>query len=338
MLDRFGFVPSDLRLRAMITDKGAVLLGKNFAIDAHADRAVRIVTHAHADHILGLGESFRRCERVMMTPATLGLIGAIYGRRLNSSKLKLLDYGESLTVDDERLTLFKANHIVGSAQVLVETADGYNIVYTGDFKLPGAPIISSDLLVIEATYGNPSNTRPFKNRVEHELVRLVKASLREGPVYVFGYHGKLQEVAGILRRGGIGEPILMPRRVYAVAQICQRHGMELGGFLLAESDEGIEVSKGSHIGLYHMRAARRFEGSGVKIYLSGWEFEIPVKKIGAREYEVALSDHSDFEQLLEYIEASDPKYVVTDGFRVGDAKALAKEIKKRLGKPARPMP
>jgi hypothetical protein len=30
--------------------------------------------------------------------------------------------------------------------------------------------------------------------------------------------------------------------------------------------------------------------------------------------------------------------VITDDFRVGDAKALAKEIKKRLGKPARPMP
>jgi putative mRNA 3-end processing factor len=114
--------------------------------------------------------------------------------------------------------------------------------------------------------------------------------------------------------------------------------MELGDFLLAESDEGIEVSKGSHIGLYHMRAARGFESSGAKIYLSGWEFKTPVKKIGTREYEVALSDHSDFEQLLEYIKASDPKYVVTDGFRVGDAKALAKEIKKRLGKPARPMP
>jgi phosphoribosyl 1,2-cyclic phosphodiesterase len=52
MLDRFGFIPSDLRSKAMITKRGAVLLGKNFAAE---DRAVRVVTHAHADHILDFG-------------------------------------------------------------------------------------------------------------------------------------------------------------------------------------------------------------------------------------------------------------------------------------------
>jgi putative mRNA 3-end processing factor len=273
-----------------------------------------------------------------MTPATSELIEAIYGRKLDPSKLELLNYGRSLRLGDERLTLFEAGHILGSAQVLVETPEGYRILYTGDFKLPEASIVNSDLLVIEATYGNPSCTRPFKNRVEHELIRIVEDSLRDGPVHVFGYHGKLQEVVGILRGGGIREPIIMPKRVYAVGQICQRHGMEIGNFMLAESDEGLKVSKDSHVGLYHTRVARGFEGSGTKIYLSGWEFDAPVKKVGEREYGVALSDHSDFEQLLEYIEASDPKYVITDDFRVGDAKALAKEIKKRLGKPARPMP
>jgi putative mRNA 3-end processing factor len=338
MLDSFGFIPSDLRSKAMITRRGAVLLGKNFAVDAHEDRAVRVVTHAHADHILDLEESLRGCDRVVMTPATSELIESIYSTELDSSKLELLDYGKSMRFGDERLTLFQAGHILGSAQVLVETGEGYRILYTGDFKLPEAPIINSDLLVIEATYGNPSCTRPFKDRVEDELVSLVKDSLRDGPVHIFGYHGKLQEVAGVLRRGGVMEPILMSRKVYAVAKICEKYGMELGDFLLDECDEGRRASKGNYVGLYHMRVARGFEGGGTKIYLSGWEFEAPVKRIGRDEYEVALSDHSDFEQLIEYIESSDPRYVITDDFRVGDAKALAREIKKRLGKQARPMP
>jgi putative mRNA 3-end processing factor len=46
---------------------------------------------------------------------------------------------------------------------------------------------------------------------------------------------------------------------------------------------------------------------------------------------LALSDHSDFNGLLQYVEESKPKLVVTDNSRVGDAEALAREIQKRLG-------
>ena len=324
--------------RARITGRGAVLLGENLTVDGHEDRMVRVVTHAHADHLLGLRESCERCGRVLMTPATSELIESIYGLRPDPGKLELLDCGKGVRFGEERVTFFEAGHILGSVQVLVETGEGRRVLYTGDFRLPKAPIVKSDLLVMEATYGNPSCRRPFRDRVEEELVKLVRKGLRDGPVHIFGYHGKLQEVAEILRRGGIGEPILMSRKVYEVARICQKYGMELGDFILAESEEGREVARGSHVRLHHARAAGRFGGRGIRIYLSGWEFEVPVREIGRDEYEVALSDHSDFEQLMEYVEVSDPECVITDDFRVGDAKALAREIRRRLGKPAWPMP
>ena len=54
MLDKFGFTSSDLRSKALITNKGAVLRGK-FRCRRPRDKAVRVVAHAHADHILGPG-------------------------------------------------------------------------------------------------------------------------------------------------------------------------------------------------------------------------------------------------------------------------------------------
>ncbi|MCS7095883.1 MAG: hypothetical protein RMK50_02285 [Nitrososphaerota archaeon] len=42
---------------------------------------------------------------------------------------------------------------------------------------------------------------------------------------------------------------------------------------------------------------------------------------------VALSDHSDFDGLMEYVRLSRPKLVITDNFRAGYAEALAKEIR-----------
>jgi hypothetical protein len=39
---------------------------------------------------------------------------------------------------------------------------------------------------------------------------------------------------------------------------------------------------------------------------------------------IALSDHSDFNGLLRYVEESKPKLVITDNYRAGNATALEK--------------
>ena len=53
--------------------------------------------------------------------------------------------------------------------------------------------------------------------------------------------------------------------------------------------------------------------------------------VDEKEYLVALSDHSDFDGLLEYVRLSKPKLVITDNFRVHYGETLAKEIRKQLG-------
>jgi len=130
-----------------------------------------------------------------MTPATRDFIRLLYGFPSGHEEvLHTLDFGKSLEFGGDTIAFFKAGHILGSAQVLIEDDEGTRIVYTGDFKLPGAEIIPSDLLVIEATYGKPANRRPFKDEVEAELMKLVSVSLKKGPVFIFGYYGKTQEV------------------------------------------------------------------------------------------------------------------------------------------------
>ena len=64
---------------------------------------------------------------------------------------------------------------------------------------------------------------------------------------------------------------------------------------------------------------------------------MPCRQIGDREYLVALSDHSDFDGLIEYVKRTRAKQVVTDNFR-SNGDALAKELRKRLGVCAVAMP
>ena len=325
--------------KGIIDRNGAVLLGTSLACDAPATRSLRVVTHGHSDHTRGLSESFKSCKKVIMTPATSDLIRLLYGMpSAHEAVLHTLDYGDTLEFEEDTITLFNAGHILGSAQVLVEDDEGTRIVYTGDFKLPEAEIIPSDVLVIEATYGNPSNRRPFKDEVEAELVTLVRDSLKKGPVFIFGYHGKTQEVIRIVRHGGIDAPIIVPKRIYEVTKLYKQREEKISDYYQMGTTVAKEAMKHPYIGLYHLRSAGKFTEKGTKIYLSGWEFEQACKKVGEDEYLVALSDHSDFDELIAYVKESHPKFVVTDNYRAGDAVTLAREIQKRLGIPASPVP
>lgn len=328
--------------RASVSSKGAVLLGKYVACDAFNEaKPLRIVTHAHHDHIGGLRRSLQRCDAAIMTKATKDLIDVLKGPMLLKwGEVKTLEYGEEFVYNEERLTLHYADHILGGAQVLVEDAEGNRLVYTGDFRLPKTPVIESDVLVVESTYGNPTQLRPFQGETEGALVSLVEKALTRGPVYVFGYHGKLQEVMQILNDAKVEVPFIIPERILQISKVCRRHGMRLGEYLLSTEAEDAMVMLERRvpcIAFHHMCSKRYVGQNAFRISVSGWEFRSPCRRFSESEYLVALSDHSDFEGLLQYVEESNPKLVITDNYR-GNAESLAKAIEKRLGIPAKPLP
>jgi len=324
-----------LSAKATITQQGAVLLGRNVACDAFDEsRPLRVVTHAHADHMIGLQQSLRTCEKVLMTKATKDLIDVMRNPLfLMGGFVETLDHGKTIQYEEERITFFSADHILGAAQVFVEDAEGTRIVYTGDFRVDGTPVLDADVLVMEATYGSPACRRSFDRNVKDLLVSLVEEGLRHGPVCVFGYHGKLQEVMQILHEARVKAPFVVPERVFHVSRVCEKHGMRLGRSMLSEERETRErLEKNSPcIAFYHMGSRGKVGRGVLRVYVSGWEFDSPCREISDKEYVIALSDHSDFDGLMEYVRRSKPKLVVTDNFRIGYAETLAREIRKRFG-------
>jgi len=336
-------VDASVSLKANITERGAVLLGGHVACDAFDQTMpLRVVTHAHSDHMIGLNESLRKCEKVMMTEATKDLIDAMMGPHfLMQGRVETADYGEPVQLGEEKMTLFPADHILGAAQVLVENSEGMRVAYTGDFRVEDTPVLEADVLVMEATYGNPCCKRPFQEEVEGMLTSLVERGLRQGSVYVFGYHGKLQEVMHILREAGVNVPFVAPEKVFHVSKVCEQHGMHIGQLTLSDEKEGKEMlnSNSPCVAFYHTNAKTQIEdGDALKVNVSGWEFSTPCRRTGEKEFTIALSDHSDFDGLVEYVRRSKPKLVITDGFRDGHAETFAKEIRKRFAILAEALP
>ncbi len=328
--------------KASVTHRGAILLGKHVACDGYEEnRPIRVVTHAHADHTGGLRWSMRECQKVLMTEATRDLIDILegpFGSRLDD--IETMEYEKPLRFDGERLTLYPAQHILGAAQALVENADGERIVWTGDFKLDGTPVLKCDTLVVESTYGSPMCKRQFDVDVRKLLVQMVEERLKDGVVYVFGYHGKLQEVMQILHDADVAVPFVMPEKVYHVSKICEKHGMHLGCLTHSAEKEGKTLLEEDLpcVAFYHMNSRGSVGLKNERVCVSGWEFHRPSKRIGLKEHMVALSDHSDFNGLIEYVRQANPKRVITDNHAGGHGETLAKEIKGRLGIPAVAMP
>jgi len=330
-----------LLTKAAVTDKGAVLLGRYVACDAHDDsRPLRVVTHAHADHLIGIEKSLRKCEKVVMTTATRDLINVIRSPLLlMGGFVETLDYGKTIQHESERITFFRADHILGAAQVLVEDEEGNRIVYTGDFRIDETPVLDTDVLVIEATYGSPTCKRPFNKDVKNLLIDTVAKGLKHGVVYVFGYHGKLQEVMEILHRANLKVLFIASEKVFQVSKICETHGMRLGRLMHSEEKEGKQLleTNAPCIAFYHMGSKGKIRG-GFRVTVSGWEFNSPCREIGDEEFVIALSDHSDFEGLMEYVRKSKPRLVIADNFREGYAETFAREIRNRLGISATALP
>jgi putative mRNA 3-end processing factor len=230
---------------------------------------------------------------------------------------------------------------LGTAQALVEDKEQMRILYTSDFRYSRTPLVEADILVMEATYGDPFRVRPFSMMVEGMLVSLVEQGLKQGPVYVFGYHGKLQKMMRILYEAKIKTPFIVPEKIFRVSKVCERHGMKLGKQLLQFDDEEAQSvlnQNGPSVVFYHSYSRKRIVGNALRIRASGWEFRKPCRRVGANEYVVALSDHSDFNELLEYVERCNPRMVITDRHRSEAANIFAKEIQKRLKIPARAAP
>jgi putative mRNA 3-end processing factor len=318
------------------------LLGKHVACDAYQEnRPLRVVTHAHADHTGGLRWSLRECQKVLMTKATRDLIEVLegpLGQRLQD--IETMEYKKPLKFDGERITLFKAQHILGAAQVLVESEEGERVVWTGDFRFDGTPVLECDTLVVESTYGSPSCRRSFEVDVRKLLVQMVEERLKDGAVYMFGYHGKLQEVMQILHDADIAVPFVMPEKVYHVSKVCESHGMHLGCLTSSTEKQAKALLEENLpcVAFYHMNSRGSVGLGNERICVSGWEFHRPSRRIGMKEHMVALSDHSDFDGLIEYVRQAKPRRVITDNHAGGHAETLAKEIKKRLGIPAVAMP
>ncbi len=314
-------------------DGGLKLTRIDLAIDVCRRQPRGFISHAHADHI-------GRHELAFCTPAT----SRLYQHRLGPRPVKEMPYRQPLEWDGLRLTTFPAGHILGSAMLLAED-DGRRLLYTGDFKLsPSATAEEADppkadVLVMESTFGHPQYRLPDRDLVIEQLLDIVRAALQQGatPVIQAYVLGKAQEVTRILTLAGI--PVLQHPAIYAISQIYEACGCSLGQFA---KYPGHPLPDHAVVAPPPGQRVAPLEGirRKVTVAVSGWAAAPHTRRWLKADFAVPLSDHADYDELLELVERVDPQVVYCthgpEGFvdrlrELGyDARVLGKAHQQRL--------
>ncbi len=302
--------------RHVTWDRGIWLVGHDLWLDPLTVRDLAFVSHAHTDHT-------RRHRTAVMTPATLDLLTP--ERRPRATRLLAL--GVAHAHGDATLTLHDAGHMLGSAQILFEHG-GCRLLYTGDLKLrqgrgrantfiPGAEVI-----VIESTYGRPHFRFPDPDSVAEGLARWCRRALdaRVTPVLLAHAVGKAQEL--MLALAPFGLRFALEERCAPFAAAYEDAGVALPDWVPLDGDPGERVVVAPPTGKDAVRRLDRYRTALV----SGWAQDASFWRVFGADVAFPLSDHCDFDDLLEVVRRSGADKVYTvHGF----PDDLAKHLRKR---------
>ena len=336
---------SFLEQKVSITKQGAVLLGKYVVCDGFDwDREIAIVTHIHSDHTA----HFERClgyyDIIFCSPETKELLITLEGEWLRLRRnLIALPYENAYPHREERVTLYPAKHILGSAQVLVEDQDGVRIVYTGDFDFPNTKPIRTDILVLDATFGDSTQIAECsRDEIIDRLVSLATKELETSSLCILAHRGKLQEVMSILNEAGLKIPFLCEHDIFGMCMTYQNCGINMGSVQSLKDNAAQEIiQRGERHIIFHLLGRKLQLLPPIhytKIRVSRWGTTESFYRVADDYCIVALSDHADLNGILEYVRQSRPKLVITDNFRGGSAEALAEAIRNELHIEAKAMP
>ena len=279
-----------------------------------------VVSHGHMDHLTSGG---------IMTPQTLDVLKVRRGGTGHA-----LPLGKEIDLNGFRVALKDAGHVFGSAMVRVD-----DLLYTGDFNPEGGATCGKarpefvQSLIVDATYGRPGYSFPPKKEVESDLLNWLEMELADGPVALAGYEfGKGQELIALVNR--LGVEVAVADRIADLADIYVRHGIDLRyrrlsslseserkdprayilppGWLRPPLDDSV-----SWIGSIGLRTA----------YVSGWCAMFDFTRRYGVDAQFPLSDHGDFDDVMDFIAACGPRRVYT---AFSNAKELAKAVERRL--------
>ncbi|MGK5595337.1 MAG: ligase-associated DNA damage response exonuclease [Parachlamydiaceae bacterium] len=292
-----------------LTSKGLYCPKGDFYIDPWKPVPHALITHAHGDH------ARHGCQTYWFNEDGL----EIMQYRLRSEGHFIPQpYGKKIKIGDVWVSFHPAGHILGSSQIRIEQGSQVTVI-SGDYKRADDPSchpfepVECDLFVTESTFGLPIYHWRSSEEIAQEIDQWWQDNRREKqPSLLFCYSlGKAQRLLTLLKQ-------LTDRAIYVHGTIApinacyEKRSIALPKcHVVTQVDTHHDYSEDlilAPLSAFRSMWMRRFKN--VKTgFASGWMRVRGVRRRRGFDKGFALSDHADWESLLQTIRQTKAKKV-----------------------------
>ncbi len=282
------------------------------------------ISHAHSDHI----SASKSSKSVISSDETADLIKAAYD----------IEVKRAFNYNTKIIKLIDSGHMLGAKQISIEDYNlGKKIIYSGDYLMseslaaPKIKIEACDVLIIDSTYPSPNFRFNPRKEVEYQIEEWVEKKINEGIILFSAYSmGKAQELIKIMNNIGI-TPVVN-EKINSISKVYNKYNSNLNYVSVyneADKDRVSDLLNDNFVGIINGNSIKNTK------HMLSFLHKKPVFTAVATGFSniyksstdasFQLSDHSDFYQALDYIEATGAKEVYTYG---GNSELFAENLRK----------
>ena len=280
------------------TDIGTVYLDpKKTDLDG-----INFVSHAHSDHL----------------PSKNGgtILSSIETNEISGLRgFTMKNHVQSI----DGFSLIDSGHVLGSKGLLFD-----DLFYTGDICtrdrgfLKAAKIPKCKTLITECTFGLPEFTFPQMDEIQNQVNQLIADLYAKGiPVILMGYQlGKAQTLTQMF---GHWDPLYLHDSIKEMNILHQKFGISLKDCLgHSEAQKNGLLEKKPWVMITPVLSAKnkflqemKSKYGAVTIGFSGWAQSKKFSFGRRADYSVTMSDHCDFDELVDMVVQSGAEQVYT---------------------------
>ncbi|MEM6796322.1 MAG: ligase-associated DNA damage response exonuclease [Acidobacteriota bacterium] len=315
-------------------DRGLFCPSGPLYVDPWKPVDLALITHAHADHARpGSG-------RYLTAEANAELLA----RRVHEGAvIESLPFGEKRRIGDAWVSFHPAGHVLGSAQVRIESGGAVWVV-SGDYKRAADPtcrpfeVVPCDGFITEATFALPVYRWPDPRAEARRILdwwNECRAQERAAVLFCYAL-GKSQRVLAELRRL-TDRPVYVHGAMISLTEVYRQQGIEM-----LETVPVMETPRGTSFRGELVMAPpsargstwmRRF-GRASTGFVSGWMRLRGTRRQRSVDRGFVISDHADWPNLLRTLEETGARRVLTTH---GYTDVLARFLREARGLDAEPL-
>lgn len=295
-----------------LTDKGIYCIPGKFYIDPWQPVELAVISHGHGDHARW-GMKKYLCHHYTK-PILQHRIGP-------DIDIRTIGYGEEIVINEVKVSLYPAGHIIGSAQIKMEYK-GYIIVFSGDYKTDddglSTPfeLVKCHEFITESTFGLPIYHWLRPQEYSEQMQAWVQENQRNGKTSVFiGYSlGKAQRIMNSVE--GCAE-IFVHQSIARLNEGIESVGIDLPEYTTLDFHDNVKKCDGQIVvlppALFDSNLIKKIPNRATAI-CSGWMQVRGSRRWRSADAGFAISDHADWNGLIDTVKATEAEKVyVTHG-------------------------